>query len=142
MSSGKREEVLRAALESFSERSPNSVVGDLMMLFPDEVVLKILICFGGEKVSFPKVDRVWAAYRNRTISGYLSLKNDRATRHRVASHFGISPETAQKIFLREQSRRGGRKEEGSTRRSAERAYKSLFDEMVSDVRDTLKRRGR
>jgi len=135
--SDKSEAVIHKALESLAKASPNSVVGDLMMLFPDDMVIKIISSFSGEIVKIPKVETVWRTYRNTVVRETLDTKNDRPNRDRLAAYFGISTEHVSKIY-REERAKHERTTRSTVRRSARVAYRSMFDDMIKDARAALR----
>lgn len=134
-----REEIIHDALKATAANLPNSIVGDLMMLFPDDIVLKFLNAFSGMVVSVPKVESVWRTYRNQVICETLSVKNDKATRERLASYFGISNDKVTRIYTetKNQKKRPAR---SSIHRAAVIAYRSRFDDIIKDARSALKKK--
>lgn len=129
-------EVFERAIRLSAESYPNSVIVDLLTLFPIEVVAKILITFEGESVKFPPVYAIMNQYRNSVIKTTLDADNTAATRKRLAAYFGISADSLTMIY-----RRGGgekRKVGPKTiKRSAKRARKFLMGEYYRDAKDTI-----
>ena len=116
--------IVRAALESYSSDFPDSVIGDLMMLFPDDIVLKILTCFSGEAVSFPKVDKIWKSYRDSVIHETLGVRNTQQQQRQLSEYFGIPVSRVLEIFRREETKRGTRSKD-SVERAARVACRSI-----------------
>lgn len=133
----KKRRMLSRALSVFTETFPNSVVGDLMMIFPDDIVLKVITCFSGEKVKFPKVETVWKSYRNEIIRQTLDVKRDRQTILRLANYFGISEEHIRYVH-RQERQRAQRRKKSSVRRAARVAYRDVFEEMIKEAKEALK----
>lgn len=132
-----RETIVQEALQTFCANFPDSVVGDLMMLFPNDVVLKIITTFSGEVLKVPKVESVWRGYRDAIIADTLSTKDDKATRQRLASYFGITVDRVNRIYISTTQRRQ-RKRRHTIRRSAAVAYRNVFDDMVKEARQALR----
>jgi len=132
-----KESLVQEALQAFCSNFPDSVVGDLMMLFPDDVVLKIITTFSGETIKVPKVETVWRGYRDAIIADTLRVKDDKSNRQRLASYFGITVDRVNRIHASTSQRRA-RKRHHSIRRSAAAAYRNVFDEMVKEARQALR----
>lgn len=132
-----KDALVQEALQTFCANFPDSVVGDLMMLFPDDVVLKIITTFSGETVKIPKVETVWRGYRDAIIADTLRVKDDKATRQRLAAYFGITLDRVNRVYSAVSQRRQ-RKKRHSIRRSAAAAYRNVFDEMVKEARQALR----
>jgi hypothetical protein len=132
-----KEALVQEALQAFCSNFPDSVVGDLMMLFPDDVVLKIITTFSGETIKVPKVETVWRGYRDAIITDTLRVKDDKATRQRLAAYFGITVDRVNRVYNNVSQRRT-RKKRNSIRRSAAAAYRNVFDEMVKEARQALR----
>lgn len=134
-----REEIIHEALKATAANLPNSIVGDLMMLFPDDVVLRFLNSFSGMVLSVPKVESVWRIYRNQVVCDTLAAKNDRPTRERLASYFGISVDKISRIYAENKNLKK-RPARSSVHRAAVVAYRSKFNDIVNDARSALKRK--
>lgn len=129
--------IVHDALKSISTVFPNSVVGDLMMIFPDDVVMKFISAFSGLIIHVPKVETVWKTYRNAVIKETLDVKNDRVNRDRLAAYFGISAGQVSDIYSG-MKRRGGRIHKETVKRTAQVIYRSKFDSMLKDARRALR----
>ena len=133
----KKQAIVHKALESYSVAFPNSVIGDLMMMFPDDVVIKMIATFSGENVKFPHVESIWIYYRNAVVVETLNLKNDKPTRQRLAAYFGVSASYVARIYREERDRHPLHKR-SAVRRTVRTAYRNLFDGMMKDAKETLR----
>lgn len=131
-----RAQILVKAIEATAVEYPNSVVGDLLMLFPQDVVMKLLVTFAGEQVTFPKLDTIWRSYRNKVIYDTLKIKNTRDTRSQLGITFGISDDKVSRVFSYEKTKRTNISPT-TLERSAKRAYQSNLEDLMKDVKVCL-----
>lgn len=136
-----KNQLLAKALEATAEEYPNSVVGDLLMLFPHEVVMTLLVTFAGEQIVFPKLDVIWRSYRNRVIFNALSARNTKEIRTRLGLTFGLAEDKVAKIFFYEKTKRN-RVHKGTLERSAKRMYQGNLEILMKDVKQSLYEKSR
>lgn len=106
------------------------------MLFPQDVVMKLLVTFAGEQVTFPKLDTIWRSYRNKVIYDTLKIKNTRDTRSQLGITFGISDDKVSRVFSYEKTKRTNISPT-TLERSAKRAYQSNLEDLMKDVKVCL-----
>lgn len=135
-----REKIIHDALSVTAQSLPNSVVGDLMMVFPDEIVMKFLISFSGMTITVPKIDKMWSLYRNYVIYSTLSVKNDKASRNRMAAYFGISNIKVSRIFFNYKVAEKKRLPRQAINRAVQVACRSKFEELLKDAQEATKRK--
>lgn len=131
-----KNQLLVKALKATAEEYPNSVVGDLLMLFPYDVVMKLLVTFAGEQIVFPKLDTIWRSYRNRVIFNTLTTRNTKELRVRIGATFGISEEKVARIYFYEKTKRQ-HVPKSTLERSAKRMYQSNLEVLMHEVKDSL-----
>jgi hypothetical protein len=130
------EKLFLKALLSMAESSPSSVLGDLFMLFPKDVVVKLVVTFAGDKIEFPKLETVWNTYRANVIVSTLRAKNDAQTRQKLARYFGISTRKVSEIFCSYKVKEKKVTDKLLTK-SVRRAYRYQLDELLKDVKNAL-----
>lgn len=132
----KAEKIFLEAMVSVAETYPTSVLGDLLMLFPPEVSVKLVVTFAGDTVSFPKLDTIWKTYRSKVIRNSLVAKNDSVTRTRLAHYFGVSTRKVSEIFHAEKDKER-KVTDTLLAKSARRVYRHELDNLLKDVKDAL-----
>jgi hypothetical protein len=106
------------------------------MLFPQDVVMKLLVTLAGEQITFPKLDTIWRSYRNKVVHDALKIKNTRDTRAKLAAHFSISEDKVSRIFSYEKTKRFN-VPPATLERSAKRAYQSNLEVLMADIKVCL-----
>jgi len=129
-------DIFEKAVQFSAESRPNSVIIDLLMLFPIDVVTKILITFEGEFIKFPSVHSIMNSYRANVIKTTLDADNAISTRKRLAAYFGISYDFLMQIYRRECKNRQEVRPK-TVKKSAKRARKYLLDEYLQDAKETI-----
>jgi len=132
----KAEKVFLDAMISVAETHPTSVLGDLLMLFPPEVAVKLVETFAGDTISFPKLNTIWKTYRSKVIRNTLSAKNDSLTRQKLAAYFGISTNKVSEIYHGEKEK-VKQVSDSLLAKSARRLYRHDLDQLLKDVKIAL-----
>jgi hypothetical protein len=132
----KSEDLFFKAIEASAVDNPNSVVCDLMTLFDKDVVSKLLVTFSGEQIFFPKIESIWASYRNQVIFNTLSAKCDIQTKRFLARQFDVSVDRITRIFYDTKGKASSVKPV-TIRKFQGRVYRSKFQKLMKDSRDAL-----
>jgi len=93
-----KEDTKFQAIKSFTSIHPNTILIDLMITFPSEIVTKFIELFGGEVIYVPSWKGIWSTYRNIIIIEALNLKNNKETRQWLAKNFGLPTWKISNIF--------------------------------------------
>lgn len=126
-----------AAIECMAKNSPNSVLGDLLAILPKDSVVKLVESFSGEYIKVPKIDAIWAAYRNNIIRESLDNSNTRVVRRKLAEYFGITPEVVCKIYQQVKAKQNKLSPEKSEE-SIRRIVASKHEDVLSGFREALR----
>jgi len=132
----KAEKIFLDAMISVAEVYPTSVLGDLLMLFPHDVAVKLVVTFAGDTISFPKLDTIWKTYRSKVIRNSLLEKNSTVTRQHLAAYFGISTKKVSEIFYAEKDKEK-KVTDSLLAKSARRTYRHELDNLMKDVKSAL-----
>ncbi len=134
-------DLLYDAIVEYTKETSDSLLGDLLMLFDRDVVIKLLITFSGEAVHFPKLDSIWKKYAASTIYSVLSVKDTQTQREQLARYFGLSLTQVADIYryqkkLRQlkSARQKRNKKDKDIKKTAERVYKNSSKELFSQLR--------
>jgi len=133
----KAEKLFLRAMEAVAETSPTSILGDLLMLFPADVAVKLIVTFAGETVNFPNLDVIWRSYRAKVIRSALNAKNSSAERARLAAYFCISTEKVSQIYSHERSKERKRVTDFQLVKTAKRVYRNQLSGLFEGVRMSL-----
>lgn len=86
------------ALSALADDYPSGVVVDMLTHFDKKTVLKLLVLYGGKRLSLPSVQKIWVSYRNKIIVDNLDIRNDRVARVQLAQYFGVSEDTVRWVY--------------------------------------------
>jgi len=88
----------KEAIEAFIKDFPNSVVSDLLMYFGEDVVVRFVELYSGQKINIPSVNSIWISYRNRKVVEELDKKNTKEVREMLADNFGLEDKEVTDIY--------------------------------------------
>jgi len=93
--------VFRRALRINVVNDPDSILGDLMAHFEDDIVIKLIRMYSNKLIKFPDVNDIWRVYRDKIIRNELDKEDNSQRRKDLAKFFRISLSHVSAIFHKE-----------------------------------------
>jgi hypothetical protein len=138
------DELLEKAIKTTIENFPNSFIADMMKDFPIKFIVKFLMIYSGQSIKVPSVQVVWNKYRNKVILETLKEEDNKDSRKKLATYFGITTKKVANIFNYEKEKKPIRekKSEKNLNTSVTRTFNRHLKDAIQQTEETVYKKRR